>query len=251
MDLNDHFARRALIHAPTIRGDLRRLPLASDSFDAVWACASLIHLPVDDARAALGELARVARAGAPFCASVKITGQTGWADDPPQGRRWFSIWTPDAFTTAVESVGFSIAEAIGNRGWVSVWARALSPEAGGLRAIRRPGVARPRRSSATMTPASRPDARPVGVSAGTATELLCFAAVVQPQTAQPSLLDSSTRDRLADRYALRLTRVARSLIIVGYGDNGTHSPGAWRWTTGKGMMSEFITHTSWMLGLKW
>lgn len=126
VDLNDHFARRARTHAPTILGDLRRLPLASGSFDAVWACASLIHLPVDDAGVALGELARVARAGAPLHMSVKITGKTGWADDPPQGTRWFCIWTPDTFATAVESAGFFIEEVTGDRGWVSVWAR-VSP----------------------------------------------------------------------------------------------------------------------------
>ena len=128
VDLNEHFAERALIYAPTIRGDLRRLPLASDSFDAVWACASLIHLPVDDAGAALGELARVARPGAPLCVSVKVAGRTGWADDSPQGRRWFCIWTPGAFTRAVERAGFLVEEVTGDEAWVTVWARALSPE---------------------------------------------------------------------------------------------------------------------------
>lgn len=61
------------------------------SFDAVWASASLIHLPYEDAAVALGEFARVTRTGAPISVSVKSGGVTGWADDMPIGRRWFPL----------------------------------------------------------------------------------------------------------------------------------------------------------------
>jgi SAM-dependent methyltransferase len=124
VDLHPPFVQRAGAHAPTVVGDLRRLPFASASFDAVWASASLIHLPFDDAAAALGELARVARTGATVGVSVKVAGVTGWADDPPRGRRWFSVWTPVEFTDAVESVGLSVEEVIVGQGWVGVTARA-------------------------------------------------------------------------------------------------------------------------------
>lgn len=99
VDLNRSFVDRARAHGPVVLGDLRSLPLRSASFDAVWASASLIHLPRDHAALALGELARVARSGAPISASVKISGVTGWADDMPLGRRWFFVWTPDEFHT--------------------------------------------------------------------------------------------------------------------------------------------------------
>jgi ubiquinone/menaquinone biosynthesis C-methylase UbiE len=64
------FVRRARHHPPTIHADLRHLPLKAEYFDAVWASASLIHLPFDDAKGAIGELARVAKVGAPVGISV-------------------------------------------------------------------------------------------------------------------------------------------------------------------------------------
>jgi SAM-dependent methyltransferase len=124
LDLNPQFARHARDHAPLVVGDLRRVPFASASFDAVWASASLIHLPRPDAATALAEFKRVARAGAPVCLSVKVAGVTGWADDLPRGRRWFYIWVPAEFTGVVATAGFVVDQATQDRGWLTVWARA-------------------------------------------------------------------------------------------------------------------------------
>ena len=93
IDLNRDFVDRARAHGPVILGDLRALPLRAAAFDAVWASASLIHLPHEGAAVALREFARVARPGAPVSVSVKTAGVTGWADDMPRGRRWFSTGT--------------------------------------------------------------------------------------------------------------------------------------------------------------
>ena len=51
-------------------------------FDGIWARASLMHLPTGEAKAALGELFRIAAPGAPIGASVTITGRPGGRDDP-------------------------------------------------------------------------------------------------------------------------------------------------------------------------
>jgi len=124
IDLNMDFARMARTHASTVRGDLRRLPFAPRTFDAIWASASLIHLPPEDAALALRELARVARPGAQLCASVRIIGATGWAEDVPHGRRWFCIWSPAAFRSAVESAGFLVERETADEEWIDVGARA-------------------------------------------------------------------------------------------------------------------------------
>ena len=120
VDLNRDFADRARAHGPVALGDLRSLPLRAASFDAVWASASLIHLPHEDVRVALRELARVARAGAPVSVTVKTTGVTGWADDMPRGRRWFSIWRPDDFAAAVREAGMSVEAVVGEGEWIEV-----------------------------------------------------------------------------------------------------------------------------------
>jgi SAM-dependent methyltransferase len=123
LDLNVDFAGKARRHGPVVLGDLRALPLRSGSFDAVWASASLIHLPVQAAAQVLRQLHRVARPGAPLHVSVRITGTTGWAEDVPMGRRWFCIWSIPEFTDAVDQAGFSVEDVTPDRGWVSVRAR--------------------------------------------------------------------------------------------------------------------------------
>ncbi len=123
VDLNRDFADRARAHGPVILGDLRALPLRAASCDAVWASASLIHLPHEDAAVALRELARVARASAPVSLSVKTAGLTGWADDMPRGTRWFSVWKPGDFARAVHDVGMSVEAVVDDGGWIEVRAR--------------------------------------------------------------------------------------------------------------------------------
>jgi len=123
VDLNRDFVDRARAHGPVILGDLRALPLRATSFDAVWASASLIHLPHEDTAVALREIARVARMGAPVSVSVKTGGLTGWADDMPRGRRWFSIWNPGDFAGAVEDAGMSVEAVAGDDEWIEVRAR--------------------------------------------------------------------------------------------------------------------------------
>jgi ubiquinone/menaquinone biosynthesis C-methylase UbiE len=43
------------------RADLRCLPLAGQSLDGIWCCAALLHVPLDETVAVLGEMRRVLR----------------------------------------------------------------------------------------------------------------------------------------------------------------------------------------------
>lgn len=107
VDLNADFVARASQHGPARVADLRDLPFHDETFDATWACASLVHLPVEDAILALSELRRVTKTGAPVAVSVKIAGSTGWVETP-HGNRWFQIWDATAFADIVTSCGLSV-----------------------------------------------------------------------------------------------------------------------------------------------
>jgi SAM-dependent methyltransferase len=122
VELNPEFAALASAQGPTIQADLCVLPMTPASVDGVWASASLIHLPVHQVVVALRELARVARPGAPFGLSVKTAGETGWAEDPPLGRRWFSIWTADDFVDALVAAGLEVESATDDGQWLEVLA---------------------------------------------------------------------------------------------------------------------------------
>ncbi len=62
---------RRRVQAPLVRGDLRALPFADRSFDAVMAWFSLLHLPRASMPAALSGVRRVMRIGAPLVLALQ------------------------------------------------------------------------------------------------------------------------------------------------------------------------------------
>lgn len=76
------------VTARLVQGDMTSLPFASDSFDAVSAIYSLIHVSVDDHRRALEEFARVLRPGGTLLVTeggVEWTGSNpDWLDSGGQ-----------------------------------------------------------------------------------------------------------------------------------------------------------------------
>lgn len=79
------------------RGDAERLPFADDSFDAVWSSGSIEYWP--DPAAAIGEIRRVARPGAPVLVVGphepslwpfrKVANAIMWFYDEDQATEWF------------------------------------------------------------------------------------------------------------------------------------------------------------------
>lgn len=70
---------------PVIQGDLQRMPLPDDAFDAVWAIASFVHLGRGSVPSALLEVRRVLRPSGLFVASVK---EGSGASVDEKGRRF-------------------------------------------------------------------------------------------------------------------------------------------------------------------
>lgn len=101
---------REKVMAELVQGDMTVLPFVSDTFDAVSAMYSLIHVPVDDHRTVLAELARVLRPGGTLLVTeggVEWTGSNhDWLDSGVK-MRW-SLAGPEATRDDLQACDFEI-----------------------------------------------------------------------------------------------------------------------------------------------
>ena len=104
-----HEARRLDDSAHLSQGDLRRLPFAASSFDAVWCFAALGHLPPPAIAQALAEFRRVLNGGWLYVVVREGTRirAASWDGALP---RYFTDLTPEALTDALHAAGFTIHE---------------------------------------------------------------------------------------------------------------------------------------------
>lgn len=103
-------ARRRVV-AVFVQADMRRLPLVDGSFDALWICGSLVHLPKAQAPAALQECRRVLGHGH-ICLSLKKGEGERWLTSPDDGSsRFFAYYHPAEIELLAEGAGFRVLEA--------------------------------------------------------------------------------------------------------------------------------------------
>jgi SAM-dependent methyltransferase len=122
VDLNPAFVAMANAHAPTLQSDLREVGdrFPAETFDGIWASASLVHLLESETVGVLGQFARLLRPGGKLYACVKSVGETGWLDEP-DGRRWYTIWDAETFAASVADAGFAV-DHVDHSVFVEVWA---------------------------------------------------------------------------------------------------------------------------------
>jgi len=116
-------AARERVDGAFVRGDLRSLPVPDGTFDGVWSCAVLHHVPKPDAAAALAEFERVlADDGVLFC-SVKRGDDAGFEpdDDHGGGDRFFAYYGGDEFRGVLDDAGLAGEVRVDDR-WVSALA---------------------------------------------------------------------------------------------------------------------------------
>lgn len=88
--------------------DMRDLGLAAQSFDGVWLCAALLHLPRAVAPRALAETRRVLRATRPLYVSAQQGAGERWIE--ASGARFFVYYQPDELAAIVRAAGFAVQE---------------------------------------------------------------------------------------------------------------------------------------------
>lgn len=88
--------------------DMRALALPDAAFDAVWAMASLLHLPKADAALALAEFRRVVRPDGIVVVGVKAGSGERWEQVGEAPRRLFARYEPDELRGALEVAGLVV-----------------------------------------------------------------------------------------------------------------------------------------------
>lgn len=139
LDAVMEFLLRAHTRARTTRlvqGDIRNLPFRPHSFDAVWAAASLIHLPKRSLGRALREVRHILKSGDPLAATFLHGTASGVLTRGWLPGRFVSRWTKDELASAVKRAGWEVEAlaTVTNRErkgrWLNLLARVKAPYRG-------------------------------------------------------------------------------------------------------------------------
>lgn len=126
IDLTSAFARRTADRVPdasVARMDMRHLGLPSESLDGVWACASFLHVPRDDAQATLASFATVLRPGGALLLAVKQGDGTRQGDSYDGDERRFTLYRPAELREMLVEAGLTPEWVEADGDWVTVLAR--------------------------------------------------------------------------------------------------------------------------------
>ncbi|PSP69857.1 class I SAM-dependent methyltransferase [Halobacteriales archaeon QH_8_67_27] len=118
-------ARERVPDASVVRGDMRALPLADGSFDGLWACASLLHIPESEVKPTLADFERVLVDGGVVLVSMKRAGgDDGTTEESPydSDERHFERYEPETLTRLFTEAGFTVRDRAADENWVAVCA---------------------------------------------------------------------------------------------------------------------------------
>lgn len=117
IDLAKSFVVLASENAPRakiLQMDMRHLDFSENTFDGVWASASLLHIPKSEAKSTLEGFARILKAGGLLFISVKEGDGEGLVETPeyPGRKRFFAFWKESELENLLNLCGFNIQKTI-------------------------------------------------------------------------------------------------------------------------------------------
>jgi len=108
---------------PFVQVDMRQLPLGKTAVDALWVCASLLHLPREDVAPTLLNFARILKPGGILYLSVKMGDDAKWMPNPYKDDlpRFFNYWLPETLDPLLAQSGLEIIDGWENQGKQDRW----------------------------------------------------------------------------------------------------------------------------------
>lgn len=130
IDFSEEMVREAKSRVPSgdfRLMDMRKLDFDKNSFDGVWAFASLLHIPKEQAPKVLTEFRRVLKKSGVLAISMK-QGKGEVLESEEETTRLFSYYTKDELVSLIEKSGFKILESfveVLNNTWIVVLAEVI------------------------------------------------------------------------------------------------------------------------------
>lgn len=129
IDLSEGLLKVAKEIAPEVeflKMDMRSMNFENDSFDGVWASASLLHIPKDEVRKVLSEIYRVIKPQSIFFVAVKQGEGETFVINEGEGnlsgaRRFFAYYQKNEMIQLLENTGFKLIEFKSNTNRENVW----------------------------------------------------------------------------------------------------------------------------------
>lgn len=130
IDLSSSFLRMAeklVPKAKVIKMDMRKLEFRKNSFDGIWACASLLHIPKAEMNDTLAGIYRVLKPSGIIYVSVKAGVDEKFVkDDFHTGEeRFFAYYSKKEIKALLENCGFKVIKVIRKKDrsdWINIFA---------------------------------------------------------------------------------------------------------------------------------
>ena len=130
IDLSSNFVKMASQNVPNakfMQMDMRTLDFPENSFDGIWACASFLHVPKEDAKNTLLGFRKILKPAGLIYLSVKQGNEEKFVEkDEYKGRtKFFAFYSQDEFKNLIESCNFKIVKVLIDEKkdtWINVFA---------------------------------------------------------------------------------------------------------------------------------